>query len=177
MADSVRLDSLCVDNLAAFALVVVFIIIDLSDAMDGAIVDEVSSLLVVGEFGNMFVVDGLKTIGVGALGTFSVVGMPVIVVVLVWYNGLSVDELEDFAILEESFILIDSVESGGMGVEGSGLFVITLMPEVFGEFFAVVTVEGILVVGVVGEVIAPYDVWTCFTFVVAGEAFQDKQII
>ena len=103
--------------------------------------------------------------------------MSVIVAVLVRYNGLTVDELEDFSILEESFVLVDSVDSGGMGVEGSGLFVITVMPEVFGEFFAVVAVEGILVVGVVGEVIAPYDVRTCFSFVVAREAFQDKQII
>ena len=39
MADLVRLDSLCVDNLAAFTLVVVFVIIDLSVAVDGAIGD------------------------------------------------------------------------------------------------------------------------------------------
>ena len=37
--------------------------------------------------------DGLKTIGVEAPVTFFVVRMPVIVVVLVRCNGLSVDEL------------------------------------------------------------------------------------
>ena len=87
---------------------------DLSVAMDGAIGDEVRSFLVVGECGNMVVEGGLKTIGVGTPVTFFVVGMPVIVVVLVRCNGFSVDNLEDSAILEESFDLIDSVESGEM---------------------------------------------------------------
>ena len=93
MADLVRLDSLCVDNLAAFTLVVVFVIIDLSVVMDGAIGDEVNSFLVVGECGSMVVEDGLKTIGVEDPVTFFVVRMLVIVVVLVRRNGLSVDEL------------------------------------------------------------------------------------
>ena len=40
-----------------------------------------------------------------------------------------------------------------------------------------VVVEDILVAVVVGVIIAPYDVRSCFSIVVASEAFQDIQII
>ena len=126
----VRLDSLCVDDFEAFSLVVVFFIIDLSVALDGVIGNELGSLVVVRGWGNMVVEDGSKSIGVGILVTFFLVGIPLIMVVLVRRNGLSADEIEDSTVLEESLNLVDLVESGGIVVVNSGLLVIVIMSEV-----------------------------------------------
>ena len=185
MAFSVGLDSLFVDNLAAFTEVVVLATIDLFVALDGVIGDKSSPFVVVEGCGNMDVEDGLKSIGVETVITFFVVGITVVVVVLIRFEDLSVDEVEDLTVLEETFNLINSVESGGIGVESWALFVIVVMPAIeyfisvvaFGEFSSVVVVEGILVAVVVGVIIVPYDVWSCFCIVVAREAFQDIQII
>ena len=43
---------------------------------------------------------------------------------------MSVDEVEDLTVLEETFDLVNSVESGGIGVESRALFVIVVMPAV-----------------------------------------------
>ena len=126
----VRLDSLCVDDFEAFSLVVVFFIIDLSVTLDGVIGNELGSLVVVRGWGNMVVEDGSKSIGVGILVTFFLVGIPLIMVVLVRRNGLSADEIEDSTVLEESLNLVDLVESGGIVVVNSGLLVIVIMSEV-----------------------------------------------
>ena len=96
----VAIDKKISDELGTVDVVGIYDIVVVLPCLEGIGVDNLSTFLVVRECGNMVVEDGLKSIGVGAPVTFFVVGMPVIVVVLLRCNGLSVDELDDFAILE-----------------------------------------------------------------------------